>query len=160
MLARWRIAVRDGSRLLSLLARALRTAVVGDAPAPGLALLAGPPTVRAGTPTVYVVRLCNPTSRPARLRLVADGTSSATYGSSFHSEHVVDVPPRATARYRLVTAWDGRASVTPELDGEDAPADDALADGREALAHCDVHVRLVDRGRTVDHLQVRAALHA
>ena len=157
---RGRIAVRDGRRLLSLLVRALRTAVLEPAPGPGLALLVGPDAIRMGTTAVYLVRVCNPTSHPARLRLVADGTSDAPGAATFHFERVIDVPPDATASYRLSTSWDGRAALGPAPDVGSDPIDEADSGAPEHAAHGDVHLRLVDRGMTVDHLRVRTVIGA
>ena len=149
--------MRDGSRLVSLLVRALRTALTDRPPEPSLALLGGPATVRVGSPAVYLVRVCNPTSRATRLRLVADGVCTSPRASRFHTEQLVDVRAAATADYRLSTSWDGRATLATALEGVDL-AGDARPDPREP--HCEVHVRLVDRGTTLDHLAVRSAIVA
>lgn len=155
---RARIAARDGWRLLSMLVRTLRTAVRDAAPRPGLAFLAGPSEVRRASPATYLIAVCNPTAHVVRPRLVADGWVGGTDPAGFHVEQTIDVPPRATARYRLATSWNGGASLAPEPSGGD-PALAAHASVRHDGPHCDVRVRLVD-GRTLDALAVRCPIVA
>jgi hypothetical protein len=157
--ARWRagLAARDGLRLGRLLLRAARTAVAGDDAAPGLSILVGPPTVRAGAPSTYAVGICNPTSRDARLRLLVQGSSSAARIPAFHVEASIAVPAHALVAYRVSTQWDGRASLTPApaTDAANAEVDPVTADAPE---HCDVDVHIIREQVALDHLRVRAAL--
>ncbi len=157
---RGRIGARDGWRLVSLIARTLRTAIVDPPPRPCLALLAGPTRARQGSDAVYVVRVCNPTARPAPLLLVADGATPSPNASMFHGEHAIDVAPGETADFGLSTSWDGRVSFAAHADDRGDPVDVAQPGEPGAAAYSDVHVRLLDRGTTLDHLHVRTALLA
>jgi hypothetical protein len=154
---RARVAVRDGRRLVSLLLRTLRTAVAVPEPSPSLAFLAGPETVRAGAPAVYVVRVCNPTAVAAHLQLVAQGSCSTPRGLGFRIERSIDVPAGDVITYRLCTAWDGRASIDAGAGDDGDPPEDGDPQPADAAA-CDVHVRLVHQAAAIDHLHVRAAL--
>jgi hypothetical protein len=149
------IAVRDASRLVSLAARTAHTALFENAPRPGLAVLAGPAGVRDGEPSRYVIRVCNPTTRPASVRLIADGTCDARRTARFHLEHSIEVAPSGAATYRLSTSWDGHAALVEEPSDVDEIAADAVVDhGSEGTGY-QVQVRLVHDDAVVDHLQVR-----
>ena len=153
---RARLFARDGTRLLSLLARAARTALADPAPPPGLSVLAGPAAVRTGVLATYTVGVCNPTAHRLHARLVARGRSTAARVRVWHVETPIDVPAHEVVTYRVSTRWEGDGSVM-RAPANDDPIDlDGCATSTDDW--CDVQVELAGERAVLDRLRVRAVL--
>jgi len=113
--AAWRVGV-DAARAFGGIVATLRTAIAPATTRPTIAVLAGAPIARRGTPSFYRIRLHNPSELTGDVRVELAGFPIPGQPADFRLRWDERLAPHASVERWLRSSWNGDAALV------DAPA--------------------------------------
>ena len=104
----------DSARILVGLLRTIAWAIAPQQPRAGLAVLEGEATAHVGAPSLYRVRVHNPTTLEQALDVLITGWQEGTTGAAFRLRWNIILAPGEAAERWVRSSWLGDASLLDE----------------------------------------------